>query len=665
MADAATYTTPSLPGGGLSAQINCRSASATVPPAVAGKRKTPSELRLEQLKRVRSDQNEEPAVPSLLDGNLRLSKCSTLRKHDASKPPRFVDTRVADVYAATKPGDRPKFFTKERQKDVPVFPQKIDQSTPVDMGVVQPNSMPQFQRKKAEQPLDGMVRGSEPSSSKVKDTNASQRMDSVPFSTFRDVTQISSGLQEASAGAALDLVKAFKGMAVPKVSSVIDQTVGAATVSKKGSLSSIQNATANLSSASLCLQGRKLPLDYSLKTSMRFTSCVSFQRYQRISNKDSFAGLQSFLNVIGGQGNKTVQSNVLRTDEIGGPLSLESTFSRALQSWVHPQSVLPSSVLSALASAAAHGSIAERDFLCKRQQMWEDAFCSLYYMFRNKQCDIFYFSTQQFLVMFIGGGFGGRDNKACSAFLTRSTRGLRGLLQEQEISFSMPLCETNVDTTTKEEIQELTEFEKSHPGQTRLVDSMVAVDNSPQSILAFTGHKSVHGLYDFLLNHRFFLSSTTGADVPILYSPVSFQNAALVMPEVICKKLQRSAEAFPNEEQSNASLTEEVKSSLNLSFSLELKGAILPPWVVWRVCTALQLFRTGVFEASLVTDPISGGLNIAQDFEVTQDAPLEESSTDTVLRELKKLSHCPGMRTSFVKHLKFAEGSYTADLATI
>jgi hypothetical protein len=39
-------------------------------------------------------------------------------------------------------------------------------------------------------------------------------------------------------------------------------------------------------------------------------------------------------------------------------------------------------------------------------------------------------STQQFYAMFIGGGIKG-DKKACSAYITRSTRGLRTLLQEQ------------------------------------------------------------------------------------------------------------------------------------------------------------------------------------------------------------------------------------------
>ncbi|ONK70085.1 uncharacterized protein A4U43_C05F30080 [Asparagus officinalis] len=65
------------------------------------------------------------------------------------------------------------------------------------------------------------------------------------------------------------------------------------------------------------------------------------------------------------------------------------------------------------------------------------------------------------------------------------------------------------------------------------MDSMNDVDNSPQSLLAFIGNEIVHGLYDFLLNYRFFLSSLMGVDVPVLYAPVPFQNASLSVPENI------------------------------------------------------------------------------------------------------------------------------------
>lgn len=37
--------------------------------------------------------------------------------------------------------------------------------------------------------------------------------------------------------------------------------------------------------------------------------------------------------------------------------------------------------------------------------------------------------------------------------------------------------------------------------QTRAMESMTGVDNTPQSLLMFAG-KNVHALYDFLLNYR-------------------------------------------------------------------------------------------------------------------------------------------------------------------
>ena len=38
--------------------------------------------------------------------------------------------------------------------------------------------------------------------------------------------------------------------------------------------------------------------------------------------------------------------------------------------------------------------------------------------------------------------------------------------------------------------------------QTRRLGSISDVDNSPQSLLSFSGNKNVHALYDFMLNYR-------------------------------------------------------------------------------------------------------------------------------------------------------------------
>ena len=75
---------------------------------------------------------------------------------------------------------------------------------------------------------------------------------------------------------------------------------------------------------------------------------------------------------------------------------------------MHPQSMFPCSLSSTMASSVARGGVAESEFLSKRQSSWEDSFRSIYYMFRKRKCDIFYFFTQQFIVMFMGGNLNGK-----------------------------------------------------------------------------------------------------------------------------------------------------------------------------------------------------------------------------------------------------------------
>lgn len=89
----------------------------------------------------------------------------------------------------------------------------------------------------------------------------------------------------------------------------------------------------------------------------------------------------------------------------------------------------------------------------------------------------------------------------------------------------MPLCHSKVEQVTTEDLFELSEIEKYNLGevcvlkhyhlcirlapniqpfislQTRRTVSLSNVDNSPESLLAFSGI-NVHGLYDFLLNYR-------------------------------------------------------------------------------------------------------------------------------------------------------------------
>lgn len=617
----------------------------SIPPALhfsdemRGKRKTPSELRSEQLKRLQIEHDQASRSSESIQVN------PALQKQDVPKPPRFLDTRVPDIYPVTKSGDRSSRFPAEKKNTDPSVSTLADRT----------RSLANFQWKRAEESNHTDL-GATHAPLETDPQNLHQTSKPSLFSTFRDVTQLSTRLQENSSGPAVDMAKAFKGMSASRAANSSEPTTGVTLAAEGPQSLSLLTNRAQIKPPSLCITGNKLPLDLSLKTNIRFTSTTSFERCERITNKDLCTGMKRFLSASQGQGECAAQ-NETRSSDLA-EIKVEVSFAEALHSWIHPQSVLPSSVLSALASAAAHGGTSERDFLSRRQFLWEDSFRSLYYMFRDGQCDLFYYSTQQFIAMFIGGEILRKTKKEFSAFISRSTRGLRALLQEQDIVFTMPLCLTEVATSI-EDIHELTEFEKSHPGQTRLVDSMIAVDNSPQSVLVFSGQKSVHGLYDFLLNHRSLLSSTTGADVPVLYSPVSFQNASLVLPEVLCKKTQSPVEA-------NVIANEQAKElTMNTKYSLEVKGGILPPWVVWRVCTAIQQLQPGNFEASLTTDPLSGGFNVAQDYTPMEGLEQEALTTSVLKKELNALLLSSKMKVGFVKQFNREEGSYAVTLSAV
>lgn len=68
-------------------------------------------------------------------------------------------------------------------------------------------------------------------------------------------------------------------------------------------------------------------------------------------------------------------------------------------------------------------------------------------------------------------------------------------------------------------------------------------------------------------------------------------NSRVVIVQVVCKQLQRPVDT-------SESLNEQTNGvSMNTSFMLEIKGSVLPPWVVWRVCAAVQQLQSGNFEA--------------------------------------------------------------------
>ncbi|KAG6427570.1 hypothetical protein SASPL_111816 [Salvia splendens] len=95
-----------------------------------------------------------------------------------------------------------------------------------------------------------------------------------------------------------------------------------------------------------------------------------------------------------------------------------------------------------------------------------------------------------------------------------------------------------------------------------LVD-MIGVDNTPQSLLMFAG-RNVHSLS---------LYTPLSSDVPVLYSPVPFENAALCAPEVRCKQVRRVEHMSSQVKDSNMYSEPMRSSSPGICYNIEIRDA--------------------------------------------------------------------------------------------
>ncbi|XP_073135112.1 uncharacterized protein [Henckelia pumila] len=586
------------------------------------KRKTPSELRGELLKRKN--------VVELVDESPAPVLNST----------RYIDTRMDELFPVTKNNIILKLLSGNKNTEETVCNEYVGS---LKTSVVPMDLNGNHQAENSH--LDDTVA---PGSSKNYSSQASNTSKKCSNITFQSVRELSLGDDKLNGSSFVDMDKALKGLVSNEPHSLSAQLVD-----------SVDNIR-QVMPKSFCLEfhvpGDDIPLDLTLKTTMRVISTSSVNWFHRLTNCGTSSGLSQFTSV-----HCTSQSTGCTSEPTS---NCQSRNPRTFHSWVYPPSILPRSVMAALTSAAG----AQMGFLSNRQQAWEDSFRCLYYMLRKKMCKIFYVCTEQFVVMFTGLCSPKETKCSCLAYVSQSTTNLRSLLKEHGASFSMPLCYSKVEEAAAEDLVELSEIEKYNLGQARAVETMTGIDNTPQSLLMFTGNKSVHALYDFLLNYRFFMTSLTGGDVPMLYSPVAFQNAALSAPEVRCRQLRKADYISLKQKESDMNSAPYSDSSSGICYSIDIRDVYLPPWVIGGICNALC--SNGVdFQASFVTESTSVGLNIglgrAKEQPAQQavaDKPLQESSYSFDIPYATRSRHT---ENAFLKGLKYSGSCYTASVTPV
>ncbi|XP_078157217.1 uncharacterized protein LOC144553023 isoform X1 [Carex rostrata] len=473
------------------------------------------------------------------------------------KVPVLVNTRVTQAYPIIKPVDRCKqFYLKEGVKD-----------SPMTMEVDNASSLSN---------LESLEQTSKGSANKAFKTT-----EKCIESALLDVVQLHLRDEKTVSPAHIDMEKALKGFRVPR-----DPMIASFPSIPPGSFDDVGPISADICPSEISIPGKKTPLDLTLKTSLRLVSSSSVKWCHRIDATYAAAS----------------QSYDCHVEEFQ---TKEELFSKALSSWRYPQDTLSTSIISAMASSKVKGDV---DFLENRRQDWENSFCSIYCKFRKNLCSIFYVYTSEFVALFVGGNFSGQK-RSCNAYLSKSTNSLRSVLRKHDVRFTMPLYHAEGVQATADDLAELSEIEKRNLGQAVYTDHFADVDGTSESLLSFNGNESVHGLYDFLLNHRHFFTSLNGGDVPLIYSPVPFQNSSLNFLEVCCKEMRKADMVVLSGSNENTTTTEELSNSKSC-YSIEISNSIIPPWVISGICAAMNADETS-FDSIFTIDHSSMGLNTA------------------------------------------------------
>ncbi|CAN7988572.1 unnamed protein product [Ixodes hexagonus] len=296
----------------------------------------------------------------------------------------------------------------------------------------------------------------------------------------------------------------------------------------------------------------QLPLDWSLKTRVRFCSPSHFPWNGSLKTCEEASGTTGFV--------RGVHASQAASESCGLDSSPQARFHQHCLVWMHPH--LPwlrlfprlggSKDLGTAPSLFGDpGSMARASL----QADWCQSFRSLYQLVRARQCPFFYACAPGFTVLFRAAGVAGIPD--LHALVTPTTRGLRQALKEEGIQYSMPLCinqeqmdetldgasqspvEAKCEVQAEDQVEDepLTwleslglsqaNFPSLNPKKSQMEEES-REDRRPRS-LVFVERENSQALFNFLLNSRACVCPTgpLAGVPPTLLAPVAFHGASL------------------------------------------------------------------------------------------------------------------------------------------
>nr|SVE75244.1 EOG090X09DI [Daphnia dolichocephala] len=348
-----------------------------------------------------------------------------------------------------------------------------------------------------------------------------------------------------------------------------------------------------------CQKFDQCVVDWSLKTRVRFTSRTPFAFSSTLKTSEEASGITGFVRCV----------SSLSSDEWSTlDTSTNAQFHQCCLLWQYPWlpwlSLFPRDTRAPITSTSSIQIGMDPSVSSCLVNDWCESFRSVFGLLRARQCPFFYVCTHQFTVLFRAAGIGGVAE--IHALLTPTTRGLRDILRQEDISYSMPLKKNSQDqpnpAMNKDEDDEIKATDKiddlddddydeddtdwindiglhsnlrSKLEAERLQDGGQGTSQGTysDSLLLIEGVET-QGLFNWLLNSKLCLSNTgplTGIP-PTLFSPVAFHQATL--------RPLKARQGFLKQDGENL-------------YSVEVQGPILPHSMV----SLIKLLQSNDFTA--------------------------------------------------------------------
>jgi len=349
------------------------------------------------------------------------------------------------------------------------------------------------------------------------------------------------------------------------------------------------------------------PLDWTLKSRVRFMSQAPLGWTQHLSTVEEASGVTGGVRCLSlSQG-----SHCLNT-------SNNAQFHSLCLYWQHPSlpvSLFPRYTLSSLAktSTTSPSLSLSPDMQRAMHSDWMSSLQSVYQLVKARQCPYFYLLAPSFTCLFRAAGIAGAQQM--TAFLTPSSSGIRAALKKEEVEFTLPLYKPKNSSevedaspecdSTNEFLESLGIEADSLPGlsnpapKNRLAagsGSSQNIDGKVESLVMVEGVEC-QSLLTYLLKAKL----VVGKDQlpPTLLAPVAYHGACLRTLRV--KQGQTGG-----------------KGGIPLQHSVELTGPILPHMV--QGLTRLAANTTNNFTVTLNTLEESAAFSLYQSKE-TELAP--------------------------------------------